>query len=121
MQNVIGYPIITAGWLLASRGVGTLVAMMLVGRLLRLIEARYLILFGLTLTAATLYQMTGFTPNTSKHEIVMCGLLQGFGLGFVFIPLRRSRSSPCRSGCAPTAPRCSRWCAMSRARSASRW
>jgi len=87
IQNILGYPITTAGWVLASRGIGTLVGMLLIGRLLRLIEARYLILVGLTLTATTLYQMTGFTQNTSKHEIVMCGLVQGFGMGFVFIPL----------------------------------
>src|SRR6202035_4453444 len=44
LQNVIGYPIITAGVLLASRGCGTFVAMMLVGRLMRYIEARTLII-----------------------------------------------------------------------------
>src|SRR6202011_5984677 len=42
LQNVIGYPIITAGLLLASRGCGTFVAMMLVGRMMRYIEARTL-------------------------------------------------------------------------------
>src|SRR3954466_15052589 len=47
LQNVIGYPIITAGLLLASRGCGTFVAMMLVGRMMRHIEARTLIIGGL--------------------------------------------------------------------------
>jgi DHA2 family multidrug resistance protein len=47
LQNVIGYPIITAGVLLASRGCGTFVAMMLVGRLMRYIEARSLMIAGL--------------------------------------------------------------------------
>ena len=51
LQNVIGYPIITAGLLLASRGCGTFVAMMLVGRLMRYVEARTLIISGLSLTA----------------------------------------------------------------------
>jgi len=87
IQNVLGYPIMTTGWLLASRGVGTLVGMAMIGRLLRLVEARYLILIGLTLTAATMYEMTGFTDNTSGREIVICGLIQGLGMGFVFIPL----------------------------------
>jgi len=87
IQNILGYPITTAGGVLASRGIGTLIGMLMIGRLLRIVEARYLILIGLTLTAATLYQLTGFTQNTSKHEIVMCGLVQGFGMGFVFIPL----------------------------------
>ena len=38
----------------------------MIGRLLRMFEARYLILIGLTLTAATMYQMTGFTADTSR-------------------------------------------------------
>jgi DHA2 family multidrug resistance protein len=87
IQNVLGYPIESAGWLLASRGLGTLVGMAMIGRLLRLIEARYLILVGLVLTAATMYQQTGFTELTSSRTIVICGLVQGFGMGFVFIPL----------------------------------
>jgi DHA2 family multidrug resistance protein len=87
IQNVLGYPIETTGWVLASRGVGTLFGMLIIGRLLRLVEARYLILTGLTLTALTMYQMTGFTTDTSGRTIVIIGLVQGFGMGFVFIPL----------------------------------
>src|SRR6478752_82931 len=85
--NVLNYPIEAAGWVLASRGLGTLVGMAMIGRLLRLIEARYLIMIGLILTAATMYQMTGFTADTSGRTIIIIGLVQGFGMGFVFIPL----------------------------------
>ena len=87
IQNVLNYPIESAGWVLASRGLGTLVGMLLIGRLLRVFEARWLILIGLTLTALTMYQMTGFTADTSGRTIVIIGLVQGFGMGFVFIPL----------------------------------
>jgi DHA2 family multidrug resistance protein len=31
--------------------------------------------------------MTGFTASTSTREIVICGLVQGFGMGFVFVPM----------------------------------
>ena len=68
LQNVIGYPIITAGLLLASRGCGTFVAMMLVGRMMRHIEARTLIISGLSLTAASLFYMTGWTDQTGGHR-----------------------------------------------------
>jgi len=61
--------------------------MLVIGRLLRMFEARWLILIGLTLTAATMYQMTGFTTDTAARTIVIIGLVQGFGMGFVFIPL----------------------------------
>jgi DHA2 family multidrug resistance protein len=87
LQNVIGYPIITAGLLLASRGCGTFVAMMLVGRLMRHIEARTLIISGLSLTAASLFYMTGWTDQTGATEIVVISVVQGFGFGLVFVPL----------------------------------
>jgi MFS transporter, DHA2 family, multidrug resistance protein len=87
LQNVIGYPIITAGVLLASRGCGTFVAMMMVGRLMRYIEARTLIISGLLLTAASLFYMTGWTDQTGSSEIVSWSILQGFGFGLVFVPL----------------------------------
>ncbi len=87
MQNVIGYPIITAGLLLASRGFGTFFAMMLVGRMMRYFEARTLIISGLTLTAGSLFQMTGWTDLTQVPEIVTVSVIQGFGFGLVFVPL----------------------------------
>ena len=87
LQNVIGYPIITAGLLLASRGCGTFVAMMLVGRMMNHIEARTLIISGLSLTAASLFYMTGWTDQTGVTEIVVVSVVQGFGFGLVFVPL----------------------------------
>jgi MFS transporter, DHA2 family, multidrug resistance protein len=87
LQNVIGYPIITAGLLLASRGCGTFVAMMLVGRMMRYIEARTLIISGLSLTCVSLFYMTGWTDQTGVPEIVTLSVIQGFGFGLVFVPL----------------------------------
>ncbi|MHC2254723.1 MDR family MFS transporter [Bradyrhizobium embrapense] len=87
LQNVVGYPIITAGLLLATRGAGTFVAMMLVGRMMRYFEARTLIVSGLALTAASLFQMTGWTDMTQAREIIVVSVIQGFGFGLVFVPL----------------------------------
>jgi DHA2 family multidrug resistance protein len=87
LQNVIGYPIITAGLLLATRGCGTFVAMMMVGRLMRYIEARTLIVCGLTITCGSLFYMTAWTDQTGVPEIVAVSVIQGFGFGLVFVPL----------------------------------
>ena len=87
LQNVIGYPIITAGLLLATRGCGTFVAMMMVGRLMRYVEARTLIITGLSLTGLSLFYMTGWTDQTGVREIVIVSIVQGFGFGLVFVPL----------------------------------
>jgi DHA2 family multidrug resistance protein len=63
------------------------VAMMMVGRMMRYIEARTLIVSGLLLTALSLYYMTGWTDQTSSPEIVTLSIIQGFGFGLVFVPL----------------------------------
>ena len=87
LQNVIGYPILTAGLLLATRGTGTFVAMMLVGRFMKYIEARTLIMSGLALMSLSLFFMTGWTDQTDAMTIIVVSIAQGFGLGLVFVPL----------------------------------
>jgi DHA2 family multidrug resistance protein len=87
LQSTLGYPVITAGIVLAPRGVGTMISMILVGRLVQKVDARILIFFGLSVTAFSLYQMTGFSPQMGKGPIIVSGVVQGLGLGFVFVPL----------------------------------
>jgi len=60
---------------------------MMVGRLMRYIEARTLIVSGLGLTAFTLFLMAGWTDQTGTTEIVILSIVQGFGFGLVFVPL----------------------------------
>ena len=87
MQNLLGFPIQTAGFLLGSRGVGTLLTMMVAPRLMRLFETRYLILLGLLLTGGTLYFFTGFSLDTTQRTIVISSIVQGIGLGLLFVPI----------------------------------
>ena len=87
MQYALGFPIQTAGFLLGSRGVGTLLTMMVEPRLMRLLETRYLILCGLMLTGGTLYYMTGFSLDTTQYTIVVTSVIQGVGLGLLFVPI----------------------------------
>jgi MFS transporter, DHA2 family, multidrug resistance protein len=87
IQNVMGYPIMAAGELLGARGIGTLVAMMVVGRLLNSFDARPLVLIGLLLSLWSIWQSVYFSPETSALWIVETSIAQGFGLGFIFVPL----------------------------------
>lgn len=87
LQQVMGYPIMDAGLLMATRGVGTLVAMMSVGRVLRYFEARTLILTGLAMMGVSLWGTSYFTNDTSAWTIVTYNVLQGFSFGLVFVPL----------------------------------
>ena len=64
-----------------------MIAMLMVGRLLRVVDARLLILGGLALTTWSLYDMTGFSTDMDAWPVVLSGVMQGFGLGFVFVPM----------------------------------
>ena len=88
LQNLMNYPVVTTGLLLAPRGIGTLIAMMVVGRLLaRGADARLLAGIGMSLTAYSLWQMASWGPDVPQAAIVICGVIQGLGLGLVFVPI----------------------------------
>ena len=87
LQNLMGYPVITTGFVLAPRGVGTMTAMFLVGALSTRLDGRLMVLAGLGLTSLSLWQMSGFNLDVSTWTIIYTGIIQGFGLGLVFVPL----------------------------------
>jgi DHA2 family multidrug resistance protein len=87
LQNLLGYPVVLTGMVTAPRGIGTLIAMIIVGRLGSRIDGRYVMAAGLTLTAASLWWMTNFYLQMDSNEVVWSGLLQGIGTGCVFAPL----------------------------------
>lgn len=87
LQNLMGFPVITTGEVLAPRGVGSMLAMLVVGRLLNIVDARLLIAIGLMLVSVSLFQMAQFNLEISPWALVRTGLIQGVGLGLVFVPL----------------------------------
>ncbi|MEH6773820.1 MAG: DHA2 family efflux MFS transporter permease subunit [Cereibacter changlensis] len=87
LSRIYGYPVITTGLVMAPRGVGTMISMLIVGRLVRRVDARVLVTMGLALTVASLHLMTGFTPQMDDSLIIWSGVIQGLGLGLVFVPL----------------------------------
>jgi DHA2 family multidrug resistance protein len=87
LQNLMDYPVVTTGLVTAPRGVGTLIAMILVGRLVNRIDSRLLMFLGLAMTAYSLYAMTGYSLQMGKGPIVWAGIIQGGGLGLIFVPL----------------------------------
>jgi DHA2 family multidrug resistance protein len=87
LQNLMGYPVVTAGLVLSPRGLGTMAAMMVVGRLISRVDPRWLITAGLLFTAWSLWMMSRFTSEVSISVLVWSGVIQGVGLGFIFVPL----------------------------------
>ncbi|HTZ36457.1 MAG TPA: MFS transporter, partial [Stellaceae bacterium] len=87
MQSLMNYPVITAGFVTAPRGVGTMLGMLVVTRLVGRIDVRLIIFIGMAISALSLWQMTGFSLQMGMSPLLISGVLQGFGLGFVFTPL----------------------------------
>ncbi|WP_221799513.1 DHA2 family efflux MFS transporter permease subunit [Oceanobacter mangrovi] len=87
LQGLMGYPVLDTGMVLAPRGVGTMVSMMVVGRLSGKVDTRLMITLGLLFTSLSLWQMTAFTTEVSELTLVYTGIVQGLGLGLIFVPL----------------------------------
>src|ERR1700735_1387337 len=87
LQDLMNYPVFTAGLVMGPRGVGTMVATMIVGRFVGKVDTRLLLAIGLGLSAWSFYIMTGWTPDVSEREIIVAGLVQGAGFGTLFVPM----------------------------------
>jgi DHA2 family multidrug resistance protein len=87
LQDLMNYPAVTAGLVMGPRGIGTMAAMMVVGKLIGRVDTRLLLGVGLGATAWSFYAMTGWTPDVSQMTVVVVGVIQGIGLGFLFVPL----------------------------------
>jgi MFS transporter, DHA2 family, multidrug resistance protein len=87
LQNLMHYSVIDTGFVLMPRGVGTMFAMALVGRIVTRFDPRAIMFIGLVLTAAALWHMSTWNMDVSSAEMVLTGVLQGVGIGFLFPPL----------------------------------
>lgn len=87
LQRLFGYPVLEAGLLTSPRGIGTMVGMLVAGRLAKYVDPRITIFTGLSLLALSLWMMTGFELGMDGRLVITSGLVQGLGLGFVVLPL----------------------------------
>jgi DHA2 family multidrug resistance protein len=87
LENLLGYPVATTGLVTAPAGIGTMLAMLIAGRIIGKVDLRLTLLVGFLVTAFALWQMTGYSLDLSESDIVWPGVIQGFGTGLVFVPL----------------------------------
>jgi MFS transporter, DHA2 family, multidrug resistance protein len=87
LQNLMGYPATLTGLLMAPSGIGTMLAMIIVGRLSGRVDLRLLLGVGFAITALSLWQMVHYDLTLTERQIIWPGVMQGVGLGIVFVPL----------------------------------
>jgi MFS transporter, DHA2 family, multidrug resistance protein len=88
LQNLGGYSITSTGLLMAPRGVGTMLAMLIAGRLTGRVDPRLLMLGGIMVICGSMWRMVDWTPDVDEWSLAITTFTQGLGLGFVFIPLQ---------------------------------
>ncbi len=88
LQNQANYPVEAAGLVMAPRGVGTMVTMLTSGRLATKFDPRLVMASGIIALTWSMWEMTGWTPDVSQLRIVVTLVIQGAGLGLVFLPLQ---------------------------------
>jgi DHA2 family multidrug resistance protein len=87
MQNFLGYPTFEAGLYMAPRGVASFFVMMFVGKFSGRIQPRNFILVGIFCSITGNYLMTSFTSDITANDLIFPMVLQGLGMGLVFVPI----------------------------------
>jgi DHA2 family multidrug resistance protein len=86
-QKVLGYDAWTSGLVLAPGGVGNLLSLLLAGRLITRMDQRWLLALGCLLNAYATYEMSTVTLTADYWALAWPRLVQGAGVGFIFVPL----------------------------------
>jgi DHA2 family multidrug resistance protein len=87
LQDQMNYPVVFTGVVTAPRGLGMLMGVFVVARITSHVDARAIIVFGMLITALSLWQMTQFSLQMGAWPVILSGWVQGVGLGFVYVPL----------------------------------
>jgi DHA2 family multidrug resistance protein len=87
LENLAGYPVYTAGWAMAPRGIGIIASMFLAARLGMRVDQRKIMAVGLVILGWVLYTMSTWTPDITPAEMMFIMIIQGFAVGLVFNPM----------------------------------
>ncbi|MFL6230716.1 MAG: DHA2 family efflux MFS transporter permease subunit [Pyrinomonadaceae bacterium] len=87
LQTLLGYPAVQSGLAVSPRGIGSILSMVLIGRLVGKIDGRWLIIFGFSVLAYSTYMFSDINLQISMGSIVVPSIISGAAMGFVFVPL----------------------------------
>jgi DHA2 family multidrug resistance protein len=87
LQELLNYPAVTTGLVIAPRGIGSMISLYMMGRITGRIDARMVIAVGFGMAAFSAWQMTGFNLQMDSTTIAWSGLAQGLGTGLIYVPV----------------------------------
>lgn len=87
LQNVGGYPAITAGGLIVFRGLGLIIGLTIVGQISDRMDGRYLLVAGLLIMGISGMGMSFWTVEISPWEVIWTNTLQGVASGVMYVQI----------------------------------
>ncbi|MFT7574517.1 MAG: DHA2 family multidrug resistance protein [Alphaproteobacteria bacterium] len=87
LQKQGGYSLIDSAWILAPRGLGSMLGSMFIGRLIQTIDPRKMMGCGMALTAYTMYALSTFTNDIDLTAVTIICFFQGLAFSMFVIPV----------------------------------
>ncbi len=87
VQTLLGYTSLSSGVATAPRGLGAMIAMPIVGKLMSYVDGKWLSMLGIVLMAVSTFMFGSINLDIAMVSLVWPNLLQGFGMAFVMVPL----------------------------------
>ncbi|MGB9457784.1 MAG: DHA2 family efflux MFS transporter permease subunit [Bryobacteraceae bacterium] len=87
LQTLLGYTAMLSGLVLSPGGLVVIVCMPMVGVLLRHFQARWLVIFGVLVSAGGLLIMSRFNLYIDYATAVWSRMVQSAGMAFLFVPI----------------------------------
>ncbi len=86
-QNVLGYPALQSGLILSPGGMVVIVLIPIVGQLMKIVQTRYIVMFGFSLMGVALMYSSKLAPSIDFKTLVIMRSMQTAALGFLFVPI----------------------------------
>src|SRR5918911_451852 len=87
LQTLLGYPATASGMAVSPRGFGSILSMIIVGRLVGRVDGRWLIMFGFSVLAFSTWMLAGLNLDIAMSNVVWPNIISGCAMGFIFVPL----------------------------------
>jgi DHA2 family multidrug resistance protein len=87
LQTMLGYPALESGMTVSPRGFGSMISMVIVGRLVAKMDGRMLIAFGFAILGFATYLLTDINLQITSSTVMWPNVISGLAMGFIFVPL----------------------------------
>jgi DHA2 family multidrug resistance protein len=87
LQTMMGYSALQSGLTVSPRGIGAMASMIAVGVLVRYFDGRLLMAFGFALLGYSTWMLSNISLDIGMASVIVPNVINGFAMGFVFVPL----------------------------------